>query len=231
MQFDPHFTLIRTAPEGAPVYRETMRRIAERREPPPTPMIHFAGIRGRNREFVVGTAFETPADMMRMFAEYTTTESTSVMLDEHSPVDISREEHSLEHLYIEEGLPSHGFGFRSAGTVAACTSEVVGPSHLNYWKVVDELGWFEKPVPGRIAHIAYRVGDAVNAIGLWESQEIGHQWYQENLVERFEELEPGKIDDETIADSWISLDSFVITVPQGDANRNFVRSRSDRSEV
>lgn len=221
MLIDPHMTLMRTAPEGQAIYAGVMRRIAERSEPPPRPLLHFTGLRGD--EFLVGTVFLDPRAMNDMFTGYTAPESTSEMNATSVPVDIARFEYELDQLYIEDGVATSPFGFVPANGIAACTSEVVAPSPETYWQVVESGRWFEQPVPGRIAHIAYRSGEAMHAIGFWESREIGSAWYRENMHAAMESREPGRIDEAAIEASWIDLDTFHISDSIDPPMRHFVR--------
>lgn len=214
-------TLMRTAPQGREIYAGAMRRIAQRSEPPPTPPLHFTGMRGG--EFLIGTVFLDPRAMSDMFTGYTVPESSSEMNAVGTPVDIARFEYELDQLYIEAGAPTAPFGFVDAGGIAACTSEVVAPSPETYWQIVENGHWFDTPVPGRIAHIAYRSGDAMHAIGFWESREIGHAWYLENMFEAMEGLEPGKLEQQALDASWIELDTFVISEDIEGPMRNFAR--------
>ncbi len=178
----------------------------------------------RAGEFLVGTVFLDPRAMSDMFTSYTAPESASEMNALGTPVDIARSEYELDHLFIEESARTAAFGFVPADGIAACTSEVIAPSPETYWQIVEAGRWFDHPVPGRIAHIAYRSGAAMHAIGFWESREIGHAWYRDHMFSAMEGLEPGKLDEQSLDASWIELDTFVIAEGIEEPMRHFARS-------
>lgn len=221
MLIDPQLTLIRAAPQGREIYAGAMRRIAQRSEPPPMPPLHFSGLRAG--EFLLGTVFIDPRAMSDMFTGYTVPESSKEMNAAGTPIDIARFEYEVDQLYIEASAPTAPFGLVDAGGIAACTLEVVAPSPESYWQVVENGHWFDEPIPGRIAHVAYRSGEAMHAIGFWESREIGHAWYLENMFDAMDGLEPGKLEQQALDASWLELDTFFIAENIEGPLRNFAR--------
>lgn len=222
MIIDPHIALIRTSRDhGAALYEGVMRRVAGRSEKPHGILLHFTTWRDDN--FVVGTAFSDSAAMLDGFVGFSAPEAQNEMVSSGRPLDITRDEHRLERLWVADDVPARHFSYQPAGEIAACSSDAAAISVDVFRKLVEESGQLEQPVPDRLASIAYRIGDMVHAIDFWKTRELGQAWYEANVYPTYERLRPGLITEETIAKSWLELHSFVVCAPPGDPQRHFTR--------
>lgn len=224
--FDPHMTVIRTAPEGRDIYFDTIRRITSRAESPPVPVVHFAG--STRDEYVVSTVFSDRQSMHQMFTGYTLPETEHQMRESGIHVDIAREQGELEHLRVADSVPQSNFGLVEADSLVACTSNLVVPSLDAYWQVIRDGGWFKGEMPGLVAHVAYKHADGVHATDIWTSREAGLEWYRDHLVEQFNRLGPERLDERVLSAAWCELDTFLVTAKPASPARFFVRREEDR---
>jgi hypothetical protein len=222
MLVDPHIALIRTSKDhGAALYEGVMRRVAERSEQPRGVLLHFTTWREDN--FVVGTVFSDNATMLDGFIGFSAPEAQNEMVSSGRALDLTRDEYRLERLLVGDEVEAHPFTYVPAGEIAACSSDAAEITVEVYRKLVQESGQLERAVPGRLATIAYTLGDRVIAVDFWETRERGQHWYEQNIYPTYERLRPGMLTEETIEKSWMDLHSFVVSAPQGDPLRNFVR--------
>ncbi|MBJ7355140.1 MAG: hypothetical protein JHC98_09960 [Thermoleophilaceae bacterium] len=223
MLIDPHIALIRTSKDhGASLYEGVLRRVAARSEQPQGVLMHFTTWRDDN--FVVGTVFRDSAAMLEGFLGFSAPEAQNEMVSSGRALDMSRDEHRLEKLLVSDEVEARPFTFVPAGAIAACSSDAADISIDVFRKLVEESGQLEQAVPGRLATLAYRIGDKVHAIDFWKDRERGQAWYEENVYPTYERLRPGRITEETIAKSWLELHSFVVCMPPEDPLRRFTRS-------
>lgn len=223
MLIDPHIALIRTSKEhGPPLYEGVMRRVAERSEQPRGVLMHFTTWRDDN--FVIGTVFIDNATMFEGFVGFSAPEAQNEMVSSGRPLDLTRDEHRLERMLVADEVEARPLSYVPAGEIAACSSDASDISVDVFRKLVEESGQLEAAVPGRLATIAYRLGDNVHAVDFWENRERGQAWYEENVYPTYERLRPGLITEETIARSWMGLRSFVVCMPPGDPQRRFTRT-------
>lgn len=221
MPFDPCISLIHTPPAGRDLYAAAVPSAAQRSEAPPTPVIQYAGMIGG--QFEIGTIFSSRAAMQTMFLSYTLPEGQREMIEQNKPTDLSREELEMEHIFIEERVAAQPYGLHPAGTIAGFASGEVRPSPEDYWALYDEEDWFERPIEGRIAHIAYLEAGAIRLVEFWENREVGSAWHHENVVPKFNARVPDGITPDRMMGGWIELDYFMVGAPEGDRVRNFVR--------
>lgn len=220
---DPHIAIIRTSIDhAAPLYEGVMQRIAERSEQPRGVLLHFSTRRDDN--FLVGTIFIDSATMLEGFLGFSAPEAQNEMVSSGRAADISRDEYPLERLLVADEVEARPFSFQPAGEIAACSSDAANITVDVYRSLVAESGQNEAPVPGRLATIAYRVGDAVHAVDFWESRARGQSYYEEHVYPIYEEMRPGLITEETIEKSWMDLHSFIVCAPADHPQRHFMRS-------
>lgn len=230
MIINPHIALIRTSKDqGAALYEGVMRRVAARAEQPHGILLHFTT--WRDDAFVVGTVFSDSAAMLDGFVGYSAPESQNEMVSTGIALDISRDEHRLERLWVSDDVPARDFSCVPSDRIAACSSDAADIGIDVFRKLVEESGQLEEPVPGRLASVAYLRGTKVHAIDFWESRERGHEWYEGNVYPTYERLRPGLITEETIEKSWLELHSFVVCVPSGDPQRHFTRTEDGPLQV
>lgn len=222
MIIDPHIAVIRiSADDGPALYDAVMQRIAGRADQPQGVLMHYSGVRGG--EFLVGTVFRDQAAMFEGFVSFSALESQNVMIETGRAMDLTRDEYPLIRLYVEEGIESHPFSMVPAGGIAASTSDVLKMTPEDYRRLGEETGWFESPIPGRIAHLAYASGEHVTTVEFWESQSAGEQAYRARAHAAYERHHPGELTEQKRVSTWFGLHSFLVSAPAGDPVRGFLR--------
>lgn len=206
-----------------------MRRVAARSEQPRGVLLHFTT--WRDDHFCVATVFSDSATMLEGFMSFSAPEAQNEMVSSGHPMDLARDEYRLERMLVSDEVEAKPFSYVPAGKIAACSSEAAEIKLDVFRKLVEESGQLEEPVPGRLATIAYCLGDVVHAVDFWESRERGQAWYDESIYPTYERLRPGLITEETIEKSWLDLHSFVVSAPLGDPQRHFARAADGPLQV
>lgn len=219
---DPHIALIRTEPDVS-FYDRVTRRIAARNDPPRGILLHFSAV--SDERLLVGTAFRDPASMVDTFVGYTALEAQNELLESGVSFDLTRDEHPLERLFIEDDVPSQPFGLIAAGEIAAFSSEFVKIDVAEYRALTQKIGSFDGPLEGRIAHVAFSQNEQIHAIDFWATRAAGQAWYDRHAELAAEHIEEAKLP-EIVTAGWIDLHSFFISAPQNDPIRKFYRTAS-----
>lgn len=217
---NPHIALIRTSKErGEALYEGVMRRIGRRDQQPHGIVFHFS--LWSEETFQVGTVFGDSASMLDAFVGYSAPEAQNEIASLGLSVDVSRDEHRLERLWVSGIVPARIFTSVPASGIAAWSSKAADMSVEDYRKQTAEIGRFDDPVPGCMASLAYRLGDTVRTIDFWESREHGEDSYAAN----------GQLTDEALAKGWLDLNTLVVCVPPNDPQRNFTRTEDGPVQV
>jgi len=222
MMIDPHIACIRVPREnGSAFYEGVMQRVAARSDQPQGVLLHFSAD-GPNG-FLVGTVFRDSASMTEAFVQYSAPEAQNEMVATGNAVDMTREQYELERIFVEDEVEPEAFSLVPAEGITAFTSELVGPSLASYREISRRGDWYSRSVEGRIAHIAYSTPSGVNATTFWRSRADGERWYEQHLGATLDELEPGKMTPERREASWLTLHSFLVSIPKGDPVRHYTR--------
>jgi hypothetical protein len=219
---DPHIAILRTSDESTALYDGAMRRVAARSEQPRGVLLHYGLIIGGR--FQMGTVFRDAATMTEGFVSFSAPEAQNEMRATGRSIDISRDEYQLERLRIEPQVAARPFGLVPAGDLAVASSDGAGLTIDAYHAIAEQTGWLDEPQPGRLAHLAFRVGEHITMLEFWESRQQGHDLYMERIAGPLDEQLPGVRTDEKTDAAWLALHSFVVCVPPGDPTRDFLRT-------
>jgi hypothetical protein len=225
---DPHIAIIRTPEGGQALYDGVMRRVANRAEQPQGVLFHYSAVRGDR--FIVGTVFRDNAAMLDGFIGFSAPEAQNEMVATGNAIDLTRDEYPLERMLVSPDVETHPFSLVPAGEIIACTSENAQMTIEHFRTLVRESGQLEAPVPGRLASIAYRVGDYAHAVDFWQTRDQGERWYDERVHPVYEKMRPGRITAETREASWMPLHTFLVAAAPEDSTRDFTRSADGPSQ-
>jgi hypothetical protein len=227
---DPHIAVIRIPREpGSEFYDAVLDRVSRRREQPQGILMHFAAERGD--EFVIWTVFRDNAAMLEGFVAFSAMESQNEMVERGIAFDMARDTYPLLRMYVEQGVTAHRFANVPAGNIGLCTSDLLRMTPDSYRAMGRETGWFDTPIPGRIAHVAHELGGHVATLEFWETREAGEAAYRERAHAAYERHHPGELSDEVLKASWLTPHSFVVTAEPGDGVREFLRETSGPMKV
>lgn len=230
MIIDPHIAVIRIpVSAGADFYDRVVARIMQRREQPQGILLHFSAVRGE--EFIVGTVFRDNASMLEGFLAFSSMESQNEMVEQGLAFDLTRDTYPLLRMYVEHGVAASPFALVPAGGIALCTSDLLTMAPDAYRGMGEESGWFESPIPGRIAHLAFETSGHVGTMEFWESREAGQKAYRERAHAVYERHHPGELTDEVLQASWLTPHSFLVTPEPDDQVRKFLRKVSGPTTI
>ncbi len=227
MIIDPHIAVIRTAP-STEFFDNVVQRVLARDEQPEGVLLQYSAI--HRGELIVGTLFRDAEAMRDTFVRFTSIEAQNEMRETGESFDLTRDEYELERLLIAEDVPAEEFSATPSSKIAAITSELYKLTPDEYREVTSELGWFDRPAPGRIAHVAYNHKGSMRSIDFWESRAAGEAWLDSSVTAAFEEMYPGRRSDELREASWLDVHSLVVSIERDDPLRDFARTRSGPSQ-
>ncbi len=219
--------MIRTAP-STEFFDNVVQRVLARDEQPEGVLMQYSAI--HDGELIVGTLFRDAEAMRDTFVRFTSIEVQNQLRETGESFDITRDEYELERLLIARDVPVERFDATPSSKIAAITSELYNLTPEEYREVISELGWFDRPAPGRIAHVAYNHKGSMRSIDFWESREACEAWLDPSMTSRFDELLPGRRSDEMREASWLDVHSLVVSLEPGDPLRDFARTASGPSQ-
>lgn len=230
MIIDPHIAVIRIPRSpGADFYDSVVARIADRREQPQGVLLHFSAERGD--EFIVGTVFRDNAAMLEGFLAFSSMESQNELVSRGVAFDMTRDTFPLIRMFVEEDVGAKPFSLVPAGEIALCTSHLLTMAPDAYRQMGVESGWFDSPIPGRIAHLAFEDAGHVSTMEFWETREAGEQAYRERAHAIYERHHPGELTEEVLQASWLAPHSFLVVSEPGDRVRTFLREVSGPTTI
>lgn len=216
---------------GAAEYDGAMQRLEQQGASLPGMLIHLTAARAG--DFVGWTAFRDRTAMRDSFlAVISPAMDRLASQGGRGDFNFERDEYPLERLYIEPGFEASEFGLVDADGLVARTNFPLKQDLENYHRVSDEVGWFDRPAEGRIAHIAYSdPSGGIFALEVWRSRAAGQQWYDEHVTPEIQRTFGLELTAEMREQSWFELHSAFVTEDAADLNRHFVRTQPGPSEI
>lgn len=201
----PQLAVIRTDAVGADFYDRVMDRIAGRQRRPRGIAVHFAG--SNADELFVVTIYRDIEAQAGMFTDFSGPEIINELHESDTRADLSRDEYTLERLWIAESL-----GPISERPVAkpmfACLLLDGQMTSAAYEASVEDSRTSGNWPEGLQLHAAFRRGQHLGFVELWTSSELAESHSREGRLE---------------------LHSLTVTLALDDPLRDFAKQPRDPS--